>query len=144
MARQIVYREVMRGHTTAATPSQEPYEQKLLKLIPAETVAVYLSLQGVLVSSMGAPAQAGQLNSWLWIIFVSMLVLNAVYLRRVQKVTDYMQHAILAAAFLVWVFAMGGPFRSLSFYEPFMGSLALTLFTFVAPLVYRGQQVDAI
>jgi hypothetical protein len=143
MARQIVYREAMRGQTASDTPSQEPYEQKLLKLIPAETVAVYLSLQGVLVSSMGAPAKAAQLNYWLWVIFVVMLVLNGLYLRNVQKVTDPKQHAILAAAFLVWVFAMGGPFRSLSFYEPFMGSLALTLFTFVVPLVYRGQRIDA-
>ena len=143
MARQIVYRESLRGQTTAATPAQEPYEQKLLKLIPAETVAVYLSLQGVLASSMGATAQAHRLNAWLWVIFVVMLVLNGFYLRSVQRVTDPKQQAILGTAFLVWVFAMGGPFRSLSFYEPFMGALALSLFTFVVPLVYRGKPVDA-
>ena len=144
MARQIVYRETMRGQIAAATPpSQERYDEKLLKLIPAETVAVYLTVQGVLVSAMAAPAQAGRLNAWLWIIFVVILGLNGLYLRRVQKVTDPKQHVIIAAAFLVWVFSMGGPFRSLSFYEPFMGSLALSLFTFGVPMFYRGQRVDA-
>jgi hypothetical protein len=142
MARQIVHREAMRGETTSAA-AQERYEEKLLKLIPAETVAVYLTLQGVLVSAMAAPAQAARLNMWLWIIFVVMLGLNSLYLRRVQNVTDPKQHVTMAAAFLVWVFTMGGPFRSLSFYEPFMGSMALSLFTFVVPMIYRGQRVDA-
>ena len=143
MGRQVIYREAMRGQSPAAAPSQERYDEKLLKLIPAETVAVYLSLQGVLLSSMGAPAEAQRLNAWLWVIFVVMLVLNGLYLRKVQNVTDYKQHAILATAFVVWVFTMGGPFRNLSFYEPFMGSLLLTLYTFVVPLFYRGQRVDA-
>jgi hypothetical protein len=143
MARQIVYRETMRGQIAAGTPpALERYDEKLLKLIPAETVAVYLSLQGVLVSAMAAPVQAVRLNAWLWIIFVIMLGLNGLYLRKVQKVTDPMQHVTMGAAFLVWVFTMGGPFRSLSFYEPFMGSLALSLFTFVAPMFYRGQRID--
>ena len=143
MGRQIVYREAMRGQSDAAPPSQESYNEKLLKLIPAETVAVYLSLQGVVLSSMAEPAQAGRLNAWLWAMFALMLVLNALYLRKVQKVTDFKQHAILAGAFVVWVFTMGGPFKGLSFYEPFMGSLVLTLYTFVVPLIYQGQRADA-
>lgn len=143
MARQILYREAMRGHGTAATPPDDRYSERLFKLIPAETVAVYLSLQGVLTSSLSAPGQAARLNTWLWVIFAIMLGLNALYLRNVQKVTDLKQQAILGLAFLIWVFTMGGPFKSLSFYEPFMGSLALTLFTFAMPLVYRGKQVDA-
>lgn len=143
MSRQVIYREALRGQSAAPMPSQERYDEKLLKLIPAETVAVYLSLQGVLMSAMAAPAQAQRLNVWLWIIFVVMFILNWLYLREVQRVTDLKQQAILATAFVVWVFTMGGPFRDLSFYEPFMGSLALTLYTFVVPLLYRGQRVDA-
>jgi hypothetical protein len=143
MSRQVIYCEALRGQSATAMPSQERYDEKLLKLIPAETVAVYLSLQGVLMSAMAAPAQAQRLNIWLWIIFVVMFMLNWLYLREFQRVTDPKQQAILAAAFVVWVFTMGGPFRSLSFYEPFMGSLALTLYTFVVPLLYRGQRVDA-
>jgi hypothetical protein len=35
----------------------------------------------------------------------------------------------------VWVFALGGAFASLSWYEPFLGSLMLVVFTFFAPLI---------
>jgi hypothetical protein len=45
------------------------------------------------------------------------------------------QLALSTAAFGVWVFALGGAFASLPWYEPFIGSLALVIFTFFAPLI---------
>jgi hypothetical protein len=140
MARQVVHRVALRGEGGV---DLDPYKERLLKLIPAETVAVYVSLQGVLLSALAAPEKAARLDAWLWTIFVSVLVLNALYLRNIQKVVDWKQHAIVATAFVVWAFTLGGPFQRLSFYEPFMGSVALLLFTFAVPIFYRGLPVES-
>jgi hypothetical protein len=50
-------------------------------------------------------------------------------------VSKSVQLAVSTFAFGVWVFALGGAFTSLSWYEPFLGSVMLVLFTFFVPLI---------
>jgi hypothetical protein len=116
------------------TPPLTPddYVDRLLKYIPAESVALYLTLQGIILS--GA-AEASSLNTWLWFILGVGLIGTAVYQWRVLKIGKVVQLAVSTAAFGVWVFALGGAFASLSWYEPFIGSLTLVIFTFFAPLI---------
>jgi hypothetical protein len=57
----------------------------------------------------------------------------ALYQWRVLKIGKVVQLAVSSAAIGVWVFALGGAFASLSWYEPFIGSLTLVIFTFFAP-----------
>jgi hypothetical protein len=38
-------------------------------------------------------------------------------------------------AFIVWVFATGEPFSSLSFYQPYYASITIIIFTFVIPMI---------
>jgi len=94
-------------------------------------VALYLTLQGIILSGVEGPS----LNPWLWIIFGIGLIGTPMYLWRVVKVGKKAQLVVSTAAFGVWVFALGGAFASLSWYEPFIGSLALVVFTFFAPLI---------
>jgi hypothetical protein len=105
---------------------------RLLKYIPAESVALYLTLQGIILSGT---AEASNLNAWLWFILGVGLIGTAVYQWRVLKIGKVVQLALSTAAFGVWVFALGGAFASLPWYEPFIGSLALVIFTFFAPLI---------
>ena len=51
-------------------------------------------------------------------------------LARVQRVSKKAQLAISTLAFAVWVFSLGGPFQSFSWYNPFYGSVLLPLYTF--------------
>lgn len=114
---------------------------RLLKLIPGETTAVYLSLQGFITSALDG--EAGQLQTWLWIIVGVLALGNILYLRQSQAVSDPVQLTILTVAFLIWVMTIGGPFAMIPGYQPFMGSVILGLFTFFAPLVYKGKDVNA-
>ena len=107
------------------------YTDRLLKYIPAESVALYLTLQGIVLSSVEAPA----LKAWLWFAFAIGIIGTPLYLWRIQQVSKKMQLAVSTAAFGVWVFALGGAFASMSWYEPFIGSLALVVFTFFVPLI---------
>ena len=117
---------------TAGT--QDDYIDRLMKLIPADTVALYLSLDGIVRSGLkGDPA----LSTWMWALFVVVTVGNVLYWRK-TGVTDVVQYVVLTLAFVVWVFTIGGPFHDLPWYKPFMGSVLLGLFTFFAPLLYKG------
>ena len=118
----------------------DKYVDKVLKLIPAETVAVYMSLDGVLRSAL--VQRESSLQNWLWVTFVGIAIGNVLYLRQVAQVGEAGQVAILTAAFIVWVFTIGGPFSTYAWYEPFMGSVILGLFTFIAPRLYRGVAVS--
>ncbi len=117
----------------------DAYMERLLKLIPGETVAMYLFLQGVINS--GLSGDVSQLKIWLWAIIVILAVGNIFYLRQQQKVTDPPQIIILTIAFFIWIMSIGGPFVYFNWYQPFMGSVILGLFTFFVPLVYTGPSV---
>jgi len=137
------YRQALFSHELTSGPEPhnpapyqalrpDDYTGRLLKYIPAESIALYLTLQGIILS--GA-AEAPNLNTWLWFILGIGLIGTALYQWRALKIEKVVQVAISTAAFGVWVFALGGAFASLSWYEPFIGSLALVIFTFFAPLV---------
>jgi hypothetical protein len=130
--------EVTARSVSGRTGTQDGYLERVLKLIPAETVAVYLFLQGVLQSALDGSNEIGQLQAWLWGIFFVLLVGNILYIRRYLDVTDTAQYLIMTLAYVVWVFTIGGPFQYLSFYQPFIGSVVLGLFTFFVPLLYKG------
>ena len=145
MGRQVIKAPVDRDGLRGPTPApgtEDNYLERLFKLIPSETIAVYLFIEGVLLSAFSDAEQQSQLVTWLWVILAIMLVGNFFYLRRLQDVTDPVQHVILALAFIVWVFTIGGPFQYLSFYQPFMGAVLLGLFTFFVPIFYSGVTVN--
>ena len=107
------------------------YTDRLLKYIPAESVALYLTLQGIVSSSVEGRA----LYTWLWFAFGIGIIVTPCTMWRVQQVSKRVQLAVSTAAIGVWVFALGGAFASLSWYEPFLGSVLLVVFTFFVPLI---------
>ena len=135
MTRQVIRSSAapVRAAGTPGTPDE--YLDRLLKLIPGETVAAYLFVVGVIQTAL--KAQPSALGLWLWIVFAVIGVGNFFYWKR-AKVTDPAQYVLLTAAYVVWVFTIGGPFATTGWYQPFMGSVLLGLFTFLAPQLYKG------
>jgi len=142
MIRQVIKgrADQIRLEKTQPQENADKYLDRLLKLIPGETVALYLFLQGVLNS--GLADNPGQFSIWLWSTVVILAVGNVLYLRRFQNITDPTQIVILTVAFFIWLFAIGGPFALFGWYQPFMGSVVLGLFTFFIPMVYTGVDVN--
>ncbi|HEY6250120.1 MAG TPA: hypothetical protein VI685_09165 [Candidatus Angelobacter sp.] len=104
----------------------DQFTDRLLKYIPAEVVVVYAFVDGLI---RNAPSDVPR-EKLLWGVFFFLLAGTWVYLARVQKVSKKMQLAISTLAFAVWVFSLGGPFVSFSWYKPFYGSVLLPLYTF--------------
>jgi len=105
------------------------YIDRLVKYIPSELVAVYLSLDAICRS-------AESTEIWIrWSVLAFALIATPLYLWRAAGVRKRTQLCMSTAAFLVWAFALGGPFAQLSWYKPIYGAVLLPAFTFVAPLV---------
>ena len=107
------------------------YLSKLVKLIPAEAIAAYLTLEGIIRSAA---------NPWLKPILLTIalvigLIGTPLYLRKFYCIDKRKQLVLSTLAFGVWVFAIGGVFAVMSWYEPYFGSIVLVAFTFFVPLV---------
>src|SRR5262249_45221216 len=139
MTRQVIRssgasRAVREPGSTVAAGSGDGYLDRLLKLVPTETVAVYLFLDGVVRSGLKDDPSLG---IWLWVVFGVIAAGNVLYWKK-AGVRDVVQFVVLTAAFVVWVFTIGGPFATAAWYKPFMGSVLLGLFTFLVPYLYKG------
>jgi hypothetical protein len=117
------------------TPVQVPddYLTRVVKYVPAEIVAAFIAVDGILKSTVVAPTFLG------WLVFVALWVLTPIYTWHFTTLKGYppayAQILISCAAFLVWVFALGGPFVQLTWYSPVYGSILLIMFTLIPPLV---------
>lgn len=109
----------------------DDYLTIIIKYIPSEVVALYITLYGI------ASAAKTQIpfNLIIWLIFVLGVLGTVLYLWRVAKIDDSLQIIISTVAFGVWVFALGGPFSSLSWYHPVYGALLLPIYTFFIPIL---------
>lgn len=107
------------------------YRDKLIKHIPAEAIAVYLTLQGIIQSG----ANPGQVTGWLWVAFAIGLVGTPLYLWRLQNVISPVQLSISTASFAIWVYGLGGAFARYGWYQTWTASVVLIAFTFMVPVV---------
>ena len=109
-----------------AITSENDYRTKLLKLIPAEIVAAYLSIDNII------PEGAGRA----WLLTGSSLVLFIIlpfYLHLVFKVTNRWQRVVTMGSFLVWVYSLGGPFNEWDYYNRPLAAVILILWTLMLP-----------
>lgn len=98
----------------------------LVKLIPAELVAVYLILQSMVPATLVGYA----------FISIPLFLIVPFYLIFAMKIKRIDQIVLMTVAFAVWVFALGGPFIFFVWYEAWMAGVVLTLFTLLPPMVY--------
>jgi len=143
----------------AATPqgnTVKSYVERLVKLIPAEMVSVYLAgksgIQAAFPPGSTAAAQPGSISEsvyWVgWTIFCFLLVIGI----RAWATSDPVQQvkpewpavAIAAASFLIWVYSMGDVFARPDVFgfghgvwKPLLAMLIVIAWTVVVPQIYR-------
>lgn len=130
MNRQIVRPPKAVVSSAESAPSEpDDYKNRLIKHIPTESIAAYVTLQGIIESS----ARPEEVTVWLWIAFGVGIVGTPLYLMHMQQVTSPAQLAISTASFAIWVYSLGGAFARYSWYEAWTASVILTAFTFLSP-----------
>lgn len=105
-------------------PSEE-YLGKLLKLIPSEVVAVYMAIQGFI------PEENAKWG--LTIVSLLLFIITPLYMRYTQRVTRSTQIVISTLSFVVWLYALGGPFTLWNVQQPWIASALLVLWTTFVP-----------
>lgn len=111
----------------------DSYGTRLLKYTPLELIIAFL-LTNNMVMSKSAALPYG-VRSLAWANFGALLFVTPVYLWRIAGVNRPGQLLISSLSFAVWVFALGGPFSTLGWYQPVYGAMVLAVFTFVVPLI---------
>ncbi len=126
MSRRIVTPTV--GAAAVQPPSRDDYLGRLIKYIPSEIVGLYLFISDVIPKKGGATDYDA-----LWIVFWVCCALTFIYMSVVTKPPGgkplWIQVIIATMAFPIWVAAIGGPFVSLSWYQPWIASIVLAIAT---------------
>jgi hypothetical protein len=123
----------------ADSKATDSYFEKLIKYIPADIVAAWLAIDGVLMDQSSNPL-------WLiWAVFAFLVFLTPFYVVLMKtdppgfKAAKTWHWVASTAAFIVFVFALGGPFAlTFTWYRPIYGTITLILTTLILPLVERS------
>lgn len=110
----------------ALSNSLDVFLTNLVKLIPAEIVALYAVIQTFVPDTLTAHL----------FVSVPLFVLTPLYMYFAMHVKKIAQVATSTVAFAVWVFALGGPFVFIQGYESWMAGVVLALFTLVPPIIF--------
>lgn len=138
MGRRVVTEKdvmVFKSHSLGAKAPEAPddYKTKLIKYIPAEIVAAFVTVDGIVRSASQLSAQV------YWLVFLALLALTPLYMWRVTteagKPAARAQIIVSTISFAVWVFALGGPFAGLAWYLPVYGALLLPIYTIAVPVI---------
>lgn len=105
----------------------QKFLENLVKLIPAEIIALYAVLSGFVPEDL-----VGQL-----FITIPLFAFTPFYMYFAMKVSKISQIVISSIAFAVWLFAIGGPFVYFPWYEGWMGGALLALYTLIPPMAYQ-------
>ncbi len=128
------------GVKAAAQPTEDDFKfylDRLLKMIPAEVVSLYVV--GIGFIPVEKPVV---LVIWALLSLVGVVLIRAYGTKdpEAAKVIDWTHVAISSVAFVIWVYSLGGPFEAYHLYIPYVGSLLVLAWTFFVPIFYKGPE----
>ena len=115
------------------------YWDRLKNLIPAEVSALYVAGQSVI-----PPEQRVAPVVWALLCLVFVLVVTVKQTQtaegkpKLKYPIDWTHVIISSVSFLIWVYALGGPFVILGIHLPWIGALLMLSWTFLVPQLYQG------
>ena len=135
ITRPETFRALDEGAPPAGEVEIRSYLDRLLKMIPAEVVGLYLIGKGIIPGG-----QLIALTVWTVVCLIGVVAVRAYGTgdRAARLKPDWVHVAISAVAFVLWVYQMGGPFEAVGIAVPYIGSLLMLAWTFFVPLFYKG------
>ncbi len=130
-----------------STRSPDSYAERLLKLVPAEAIALYLAGRGVITGSpdpvAGLDPQSALLG-WgiLGLVIVVALRWWGTADRKLGESPQIGAVIVSAISYLVWIYSLGDSFKDYGVHDPKLGGLLVIVWTFVVPFIYRGSRDD--
>ena len=113
----------------------QDYGERLVKLIPSEVVGIYLVGVGVIPPT-------GKIPVTVWaVVCLGLVVLARAYATKEPALNlppQWKAVLISSVSFVIWVYKIPVPFQSFGLAVPYVGSLAILVWTFVVPYFYTG------
>ena len=114
----------------AVSPPPDSYYDRLFKYIPADVVAGWIAVKGIIAS-----VPEGSRENLYWICFIAGVIFTILWTYKLTSKEGHkpawLQIIIATLAFIVWVVVTGEPFNP----EPYIGSLILVAYTLTAGLI---------
>ena len=111
----------------------DSYRERLIKYIPAETIALFIAVYGITYYLSGSEDWYSLMARW---ILIAGVVGTALYLWQVEGVTDLVQLAISTIGFVLWACALGTvTVASLPYYNAAVAAVLLILWVFLVPFI---------
>jgi hypothetical protein len=111
------------------------YLERLVKMIPAEVVGLYLIGSGIIPEG-----QRVGLLVWSIVCLIAVVVVRAYGTADPEKSQTPQWSTVLisSGAFVIWLYSLGGPFEPFGWHVPYIGSLLVLAWTFIVPILYKG------
>lgn len=135
MSREIVFKTRAKGDFTTASANEknDTFLERVVKLVPADVISVYLAVFNVIKNGQQPGTQPEVLQ---WIIFGFIVVLLPFYLRKLGRIKSLKQIIICEFSFLIWVLSIGGPvegLKLLGYPTQFIAAIIVPLYTLFTP-----------
>lgn len=103
--------------------------ERLVKLVPAEVVAVYLA---------GRPLAEGKAAGIWPLVCLGLVIVIRAFGTMDKRGPQWASVAVSAVSFVLWVYAMGGHFLTYSL-DVNIASLAVLVWTTLVPVFWKGE-----
>lgn len=113
----------------------DSYLSRLLKLIPAEVIALYLVGRGLIPQDKPVG-----LFVWSVVALVGVVLVRCRATRKPGVGPQWRAVGIAAVSFVVWIYSLGDVFAVCGIYIPWVGSLLVLAWTFFIPYVYKADE----
>jgi len=113
------------------------YYSRLLLMIPAEVIGIYVAGSGVIPLGFSPWA----ITAWSILCLFGVIVIRVLGTRDSSRsIPPDKKHVIISAiSYIIWVLTLGGPFTAWGIAVPsWICSLAVLFWTFIVPVVYKG------
>ena len=111
-------------------PPGDEYLQRLIKLVPSELLALYLTFKEIAATWLGI---------WATICLALVVFARAMGTRKPGKGPQWKAVAVASVSFVLWIYATDGNFLGLE-PPPIPGliSVSVGVWTFIVPYFYKG------
>lgn len=131
---------------TAQDPAKA-YLERLIKLVPAEVVALYLAGTAAIKATFPHPENPPVFTleeQYFWLGWTAFCLVAVVVVRAWATSSkpdgiapEWRAVTIAAVSFVIWVYSLGDVFVPIGWWKPLLATLAVLGWTFAVPLFYR-------
>jgi hypothetical protein len=108
----------------------DSYWDRLLKVIPAEVVAGYIGINSLI--------QGHEKEQMILLVSsIILFIFTPFILKLLHNVTKVFHIIVSMLAYVIWVYALGGPFAHYGIHDPVIAGVIIILFTFFIPFATK-------